>query len=68
MEIAKNVLSAEISAVITRADGTVEDLGVIDSTDGAECGRCNARMRRFELKKHTDACAKLAAYDEIKNL
>ena len=27
----KHVASAELSAVVTRADGTVEDLGVIDS-------------------------------------
>ncbi|MDB5910432.1 MAG: hypothetical protein JWP34_4546 [Massilia sp.] len=29
MNIAKGVVSAEVRAVITRADGTVEDLGVV---------------------------------------
>lgn len=31
MQVATNVVTATISAVIIRADGTVEDLGVIDS-------------------------------------
>ena len=31
MQVSTLIQSAEISAVITRADGTVEDLGVIDS-------------------------------------
>ncbi len=37
------VKRAEISAVVTRADGTVEDLGVIAFTDFTFAGR----VRRF---------------------
>lgn len=28
-QVAKGVVSAEVSAVVTRADGTVQDLGIV---------------------------------------
>jgi hypothetical protein len=69
MEVANNVMSATIEAVITRADGTVERLGVIDefNRDGdlVACAICEARMHRYELQEHEAHCVVLGLAQEV---
>ena len=55
MQVSEHVAKAELSAVITRADGTIEDLGVIDSTEkkGREGFRADQPKGRLT---HGDCC------------
>jgi len=60
------IQEATIEAIIVRKDGTVENLGVIATSEvEMACHLCGALVRTYELADHVKTCELLQIADQL---